>query len=639
MKLHPSKNYPMHYFFALLLTLFVTRVAIGQTGAASLPSPSLPLPPSMQAEMKQARSKITKTIVFRDTVKGSSRAREFMNDSTKPEGYVPPDSALSVVDSGVSLTHKEWLDSLLIELPEISYFGQKIHFSYPMEIMTETLRKPVPFDTTILRYMNPVSRENLPYFDQSPIPLPLTPSRPYEAFLELGGGAPILPYLQIGGGVTTSERFGLDALIDYQGRSTDNPIRTYYSGDLRAKIGLSGAQSDLPFQSTIMHLDLTDQGRKTLIHLDTGSTTHTASVLKVGADLAGDNTERFHYQVNASYSGFADNYGKSLSESTIEAGVDLIRHFMGLGVDAQLNGAFKMSNDLDLNASVPLHDSAHSSVSLQHYTFAVGQRNQPSFDWLLGAGVGLLSDATGSRVAFLPVGRIRIPLNPRWEIGAAFEPQAYLMNAQWMNAKNPFFTLHQSNVLQDSGTAVLDPRRAAVDNINLQAFMNYQLWTDDQIRTSVQFIERKNELLFFERTLASGENSFYVEPRDTRRLIVSGGASFLLFLRDVVTADVEYRSATIAESDASIPFEPTLRFSAAYLFNSLADWLRPRVEFSSISRKDRSLSFLNAEIHSEVSSKLAILLRVENLLGGPSDYWTSYDERPRSVLATVRYRF
>ncbi|HET6510816.1 MAG TPA: hypothetical protein VFH43_01390, partial [Candidatus Kapabacteria bacterium] len=105
-----------------------------------------PLPPSMQSEMRQLRAKQgSRAIIFRDTVRASQLARAAFNDTTSEfdTSAVYVDSALSVIDSGVSLTHKEWLDSLLVEIPEMSRFSDRIDFNYPQSIQTEPLKKDV----------------------------------------------------------------------------------------------------------------------------------------------------------------------------------------------------------------------------------------------------------------------------------------------------------------------------------------------------------------------------------------------------------------------------------------------------------------------------------------------------------------
>ena len=141
------------------------------------------LPPSILAELRRSQTK--RTLVYHDTLRADEIARMHQNDSVE-RAY--SDSALVILDTAVSLSHQEWIDSELVEIPELVRFGSHVHFNYPSAIMTESERRAVPFDSTLIEGMNPVTRENLPFFDQSPIPMPLRLPRPIEAFVELGGG-------------------------------------------------------------------------------------------------------------------------------------------------------------------------------------------------------------------------------------------------------------------------------------------------------------------------------------------------------------------------------------------------------------------------------------------------------------------
>lgn len=173
--------------------------------------------------------------------------------------------------------------------------------------------------------------------------------------------------------------------------------------------------------------------------------------------------------------------------------------------------------------------------------------------------------------------------------------------------------------------------------------MNYMLSADDQIRTEVQYIERDDEPVFASRpsdSLVSGSRSvFVVNPRKTRRFIVSSSANFLMFKRDVVTAGVEFRSATDRESEAALPFEPVLRVTGAYSFNSIAPYLRPIAEFHYLSREDKSISIINVGSDFLLTDRFTLNVQVDNLLNSQSDFWSGYTERPRSITGSLTYKF
>src|ERR1017187_4392940 len=160
-----------------------------------------PLPPSMLGELR--RSQKNRTLVYHDTLHAQDLHRNHFNDSV-PHEYADP--ALSMIGPAVSLPHKEWLDSELVEIPELTRLGEHVHYNYPPTLVMETDLRPVPFDTTLTLHMNPVTRENLPYFDQSPIPMPLEPLTRSESFLEAGGGNIELPRVAGWLSQTLSER-------------------------------------------------------------------------------------------------------------------------------------------------------------------------------------------------------------------------------------------------------------------------------------------------------------------------------------------------------------------------------------------------------------------------------------------------
>jgi hypothetical protein len=193
-------------------------------------------------------------MVYRDTIRGSDLTRQHFNDSLAHE-YA--DSSIAMYDTAVSLPHKEWLDSILIEIPELSRFGSRVHFNYPASIMTETDLAPVPFDSTLLERMNPVIRENLPFFDQSPMPMPLMPSRKTEAFIEAGLGNVYLPLVSGWFTQSLSPRTVVEARVKY--RSLDKSASAIYNytsilANIKTQLGEDPAIE--PFHSIGLDLDL-----------------------------------------------------------------------------------------------------------------------------------------------------------------------------------------------------------------------------------------------------------------------------------------------------------------------------------------------------------------------------------------------
>ena len=202
-----------------MVLMMIATAAFAQSGMPpvrdsstnSSPNVQRPLPPSILAELR--RSQKDRTLVYQDTLHAADLEREHFNDSESRE-YT--DSAITMIDTGVSLSHKEWLDSELIEIPELARFGERVHYNYPPSLVMETDLRSVPFDSTLTEQMNPVTRENLPYFDQSPIPMPMQPLERSESFLEAGGGNVALPRVAGWFAQTLSDRSSMNLSGAYQ---------------------------------------------------------------------------------------------------------------------------------------------------------------------------------------------------------------------------------------------------------------------------------------------------------------------------------------------------------------------------------------------------------------------------------------
>jgi hypothetical protein len=581
------------------------------------------LPPSILAELRRSQTK--RTIAYYDTLRASDLARLHPDDS---EGTYS-DSALTILDTAVSLSHKEWIDSELVEIPELVRFGTHLHFNYPVAIMTEPERRPVPFDSTLVEGMNPVTRENLPFFDQSPIPMPLRESQPAEAMVELGGGNIYQPIGKAWGAYTISPRTSVQGSVDFRSRS-DVPVKSYLNADLALNASLGPDPSMELYHGVDLRANLGYSSKDVLIISD-----RIFPLFHIGASLDGNTSDRFHYDINALDREFSENSGLfSESSQDIQAGFHYdpyISHFRFIG-EAGYSDA---SERLD---TIP-NFSVSNSISAEHVELLFGRRKGGDIEWYGGItymGGSGLANATYS--SLLPIARVRIPFNARWEFGGSFEPQIQLASQVALSQINPFYL--PSFTTQDTAIGhAVDSRSIVMDKINLSAFMNYTLAPDDELRLEAHFITRDREPIFQARSLNASQTVFTVTPMSTRRLQFSAAGNFLLFTRDVLSGDVQVSSATTTADDRAIPFEPTMKFSAAYHFNSISDAVLPSVEFRSIGRTGKTLTFLDAEARIAISQPLSIFLRAENILGGPSDFWTGYPESPRSFWASARYVF
>ncbi len=569
----------------LLIVLVLFPVAAFSQTAAPDTTPTKPwiarpLPPSIVAELR--RSQKGQAFVFRDTISAQDIARAHFNDTgtafgdTGAAGYT--DSVISMIDTAVSLPHKEWLDSELVEIPELARFGTRMHFNYPPAIMVETNLKPVPFDSKLLAQMNPVIIENLPFFDQSPIPMPLRPARDFESFLEAGAGTVDLPRVSGWLSQSLSERSAVNLLGAYRNFSTSaSAIHSYLNlgGRLDAELGPDPGLATFYSSDLAVHAGYS---AKNIIDTNTSNADHSLAIFSASAELAGDISKGFHYDASFDDRELSDKYASGATESS--QAVALGTQFDLSSWRVNLGGNYSrasMTADTIPSEGTNFFKSISSAISAESLKALLGEHG--SVVW--NAGIEYLggNDLAGSHSTLAPVAHVRLPLNARWELGAAFEPRVQLASLQALTDVNPFYS--PELVLQsrtNEGTAV-DPRSVVIDKINLSAFMNYMLSPDDELRLEAGYIARDREPVFDEIAEQASSNIFIVTPESTDRVSFSAAGNFLLLARDVLSASAGYTFSSIAGQNRAIPFEPNFKFSAGYHFNSIWNALQPQIFF------------------------------------------------------------
>ncbi len=627
----------MKFVWIFLLLSFASPAFSQITGAAP-ETPQLsserPLPPSMQAELR--RTQKGRILNFRDTISAQDIAKEHFND-TGSNTY--SDSVISVIDTAVSLPHKEWLDSELVEIPELARFGNRIHFNYTPAIMTGTNLQPVPFDSTLLAQMNPVIIENLPFFDQSPIPMPLEPARGYESFLEAGIGNIYLPRISGWLAQSLSERSAVNLLGQYRSlAATSSAIHSYMNLNASLRSQLGPDPGIATFYSNALTLRAGYSSRS-VADSNTATNDHALSNFVASAQFAGDLSMGFHYDASFADHELNDNYSSGASESSQDLSLGTQFHSASLRFSA--DGTYSraaLSADTAPVAGANFFGSASIPLSGESIKATVG--SQGSVEWDAGAEFLGGSGTNGSSYAsIVPIAHIKLPLNARWEMGASFEPQVQLASLRALTNVNPFYSPELVHYYRTSDTTEIDARSVVMDKANLAGFMSYMLSPDDEIRFEARYIARDREPIFDQITTRDSSNVFIVTPESTNRFALTASGNFLLFTRDVLTGSAEFISATISGQNRAIPFEPDFKLAAQYHFNSFWQDVQPSVAFRMISRPGQTLNFLDATIDAEFSRHMMAEFRAENILGGPSDFWPGYPEYPESIWASIRYNF
>ncbi len=634
----------MRYFIASLL-LMAASASLAQSfpnakpdsSVNSVPSVRRPLPPSMVAELR--RSQKNRTLVYHDTLHATDLEREHFNDSVSRD-YA--DSAISVVDTAVSLSQKEWLDSELMEIPELARFGAHVHYSYPISLVMGTDLKPVTFDSTLTLTMNPVTRENLPYFDQSPIPMPMQPPEKSESFIEAGGGNVMLP--RVAGWFTQSlsERSAMSVSGAYQSLdASESAIHDF--GNIIATLNTQFGED--PAIKAYQSQDLNVQAGYAVKNVATNNISTNDRALSQFSGLAsieGDVSKDFHYDAHFEDHELSDGLSSGTTESSQD--VSLGTWFDISDFRVIVNGNYSLASLFaDTNVagstffgggSTPIH--AESAKAL------IGERNSEHTEWFIGAEYMGGSGVDGSTYSsLLPVLRGRVALSSDLSIGAGFEPQVQLASLRALVVDNPFYApelILQSKQNGASFPAPIDGRSVVMDKINLAAFMNYMLTPDDELRFEARYITRDRDPIFNVITAKDSANVFTVTPESTQRFELTAAGNVLLFTRDILSASAEFCSATLA-SGGTIPFEPNTKLGVEYHFNSIWDNVQPSLAFRMISRPGQTFTFLDINADAQLSRAITLTARIENILGSASDFWPGYPEDPRSIWATIRYTF
>ena len=627
----------MRYFFFIFFLVCTLPAFAQSTAPVRIDSGSQihrPLPPTMLKELQRAQK--NRTIVFSDTVRASDLEKLHFNDSVQ-QNYA--DSGFSMIDTAVSLPHKDWLDSELVEIPELAHFGSHIHFNYPPSLIMETSMNAVTFDTALVQELNPVTLEQLPFFDQSPMPRPLEPAKRSESFVEAGLGNVLLPHVEGWFAQQLSERSSFFADGNYESlNSSQSAIHQIGAVKVSLDAELGPAPSAEVFHSQNLNLDAGYTGTSIAFTNRTASD-HSLGEFFGGGMLAGDLSQNFHYDASVNGNAWNDNLN-NISETSLQAAIDAHLDVSRFRLFAGWNYSVASMTADTGGSNANFFGSKTTPIDVMTAKATIGDRSESTFEW--AAGVELLNgvgpnDSTYSSV--LPIAQLKYQINPRWDFGAAFEPEAQLASARILSGIDPFYS--PGVVLQyrsSNSTIHVDARSVVMDKINLAAFMNYALSADDELRVEARYITRDREPIFAADTAKDSTTFFSVNPESTSRFEFTAAGNFLLFEKDVLSASAKLSSASLS-SGGSIPFEPTSKFDAEYHFNSMWDNIQPSIAIQSVSRTGASFFFLDLKAKAEISHSIQLSFRAENILGSTSDFWPGYPEKPRSFWISGRYLF
>jgi len=594
-----------------------------------------PLPPSMLEELR--RNQKARTIVFQDTLRSDDLTKMHFNDSAE---RTYSDSAISLYDTAVSLPHQEWLDSELFEIPELARFGSHVHFNYPPEIMTETYQQAVEFDSTLLKRMNPVTREHLPFFDQSPMPMPLEWPKKNESFIQAGAGNVDLPQLEGWFSKSLSDRITVDGFGDYKSLSSSaSAIHEYANilANFNAQLGVD--PSIQAFHSQELNVSA-GYNSKSVAQGNNTEIDKTITQYGGSAAYSGDATEKFHYSASIAEHEFSDNANDG-NESNLAAMLSARYSFDNYRIIGEC-GYTRASLNLDTTGTGNFFGTSSSILPISsEYAKVLFGEQMKNVEWFGGVEY-LGGDGSGavSYSSVMPIVRVHVELDKNWSIGGNFEPQVRLASLHEITNQNPFYSTGAILTEKQRGISLqpaIDARSVMMDKVNLAAYAQYFVSNDDEIRFEARYIERSRDVVF-NTAIADSQTVFTAIPEDTRTISAIASGNFLFFAKDMLSASIEYASVTTSDGNA-VPFVPNFKLNATYSLNSLWDNIRPSITFRLLSRPDETFSFMDANVNVKITHSLDAILSAENILGSASDFWPGYPECPRSIIASLKYSF
>lgn len=594
------------------------------------------LPPSLERELKLHKGGKARIIGFTDTLKAQTLIAKSIRDSSVAEldSTSVSDSAIVVMDSSVSLSDKEWLDSMLAELPEYRMTPEGIRFQYPPEILIETTRKTVPFDSTLPSRMDPVSKEDLPLYDALPMPKPLSLIAPPRTLIELGVGFPYLPRAELHSLIISNDRTSLLLNGKYFLTGADKPaIKQYWKLAASGKFVFPSADIPVGEQAPQLNVDLSTGANKRKFFSSIDSVEHTLSGTNINADFTIGSPTQLKLNSHAMLSLLSDDIGSGTSERQQGITLSLLKNISNSSYRLQFNFRYQAAGTIG---------SAFTAVnpSLIEPQLLLQQTAENPIQWKIGISYLNGSDAGGNTSSFSPIISFRSHLTSSFEMGASFEPKHIFTGLCELLVTNLFYSpVALLSAISTDSPFRSDARRIVTEPIHLSAFVNYFLSVADELHAEVRYIERNNESVFVSHTDTKGHVIFDATPENTRHLEVEASGNVLFFAKDKFTASFLFRPATVKGKETALQFEPNLQLFAKYEFADLSEKFIPSIDFQYLSRSNKSLSFLNLAARYEISKEFQLKLRAENILGNAGDFWTSYNEYPRSVWVSAQYVF
>jgi hypothetical protein len=608
----------MKYLTLMILLVLGVQLVSAQTGTRRLP-------PSLERELKLRKGSGVRIMTFSDTLKAKTRIAESIRNTSLQEldSTMVQDSAIVVLDSAVSGSHKEWLDEHILELPEYRMTSSGPRFFYPLSNLIDTRRRVIPFDSTLPQKMETVERERLTANEALPLTRPIAHETPTWLLFNAGVGTIAMPMLNFIAFPTKD----ITAEVALQNNlGSNNALRSLFKakGNIELFFPVADQRPDVLIPQ--LNFGLEHNNRKRLVRnvIDTGdysfANTQLVTTFQVGE------LDKLRLKTSGAIRFLSDEVIRTISETSTS---------LDLGL-AHEERPYLFGFDLRYHSAGDIDIAPETSTYLASIGATFGLITEEKFK--IGGGLAFASgkDASGSRSGVLPHAFLKWQQNPFLLLSASVARSYYLATMQNLANTNMFY----SPVAADTSFHVGDPRRVVLEPLRITAGIEYTVSLVERLGVEVRYIMSESEPVFELLTDSiTGRSAFVATPKDARKFEAEAKVTLLLFKGDELNASVLFTSSTIATEERSMPFAPTMHAAVTYRMKALAPTLTPVVEFIHLARPDKSISLINGEASFGINDNLSLFGRIENIFNAAGDFWTAHNEHPRNILVGVRGRF
>jgi hypothetical protein len=628
---------PIHHLRAVLFIFFILLSFACQARAQNSQQIRR-LPPSLERELKLKHGGKIRIVGFVDTLKAQNIIAQSIRDSASEEldSLTVKDSAIIMIDSSVSLNDKEWLDSMLAQLPEYKMTPEGIRFYYPADILIETNRKVVPPDTTLPSKMDPVTKEDLPLYSELPMPKPFQKIELPRTSLELGAGFPYLPRVDVRSLVLSNEKSAVEVNGKFKTTSAGEPaIKQYLKFGINGSFAFPDAAMPVSAQTPQLDVQISTGVNKRMLQTIIDSTTHLLSQTELKGLFTIGSSEQLRLHSEASMSFLDDAAVEGSSEVQGSAAVYVEKN-VSESFRLNLNARFQRASNIG-TTNILSGSPTFSPYLIESKVLL--EEKEYTFNWKAGFSYLNGNDLGGNTSLFSPIVYLNLRLSHSFEIGANFEPQNMLVTIRDLNRENIFYSpaiAIQFPFINDFYPA--DKRRIVSEPVHINLFAHYYLSLNNEIHAELRFIQRKNEPVFYQFTDNSGQNIFQLIISNTVRWELECGGNVQYFQKDLFSFNGILRAAYNRDTHENLSFVPRIQFQGSYELHRWENFI-PKVELVELVRPEMRSFYLNLDAKYLFSSSFQLKFRTENIFGSAGDFWPGYNEYPRSIWLSGQYNF